>query len=50
MATLNCFSADTIVDGIKRSFLGSHSFVIYASGGGMHNPLLMQNISGNYPE
>ena len=49
MATLNRFSADTIVDGIKRSFQGGHSFVIYASGGGMHNLLLMQNISQQLP-
>jgi anhydro-N-acetylmuramic acid kinase len=49
MATLNRFSADTIVDGVKRSFSGNQSFIIYASGGGMHNPLLMQNISRQLP-
>ena len=49
LATLNRFSADTIVDGIKKCFQGNEQFVIYASGGGMHNPLLMQNISQQLP-
>jgi len=49
MATLNRFSADTIVDGIKRSFSGNQNFIIYASGGDMHNPLMMQNISMQLP-
>jgi anhydro-N-acetylmuramic acid kinase len=49
MATLNRFSADTIVDGIKKCFQGDEQFVIYASGGGMHNPLLMKNISEQLP-
>jgi len=49
MATLNRFSADTIVEGIKKCFKGNETFVIYASGGGMHNPLLMQNISEQLP-
>ncbi|MEO6548695.1 MAG: anhydro-N-acetylmuramic acid kinase [Ferruginibacter sp.] len=49
MATLNRFSADTIVDAIKRSTTGLNNFVIYSSGGGMHNPLLMQNIRQQLP-
>lgn len=49
MATLNRFSADTIVDGIKKCFNTNESFVMYASGGGMHNPVLMQNIKGQLP-
>jgi len=44
MATLNRLSADTIVDAIKRSTNTDGSFSIYVSGGGMHNPLLMENI------
>jgi anhydro-N-acetylmuramic acid kinase len=44
MATLNKFSADTIVEALKKSFKKETSFSIYASGGGMHNPLLMQHI------
>jgi anhydro-N-acetylmuramic acid kinase len=49
MATLNRFSADTIVEAIKKCFQGNEAFVIYTSGGGMHNPLLMQNISSQLP-
>jgi len=44
MATLNRLSADTIVDAIKRSTNTDGTFSIYVSGGGMHNPLLMENI------
>jgi len=44
MATLNRFSALTIVEAIKKVFKEKEDFVLYASGGGMHNPLLMQHI------
>ena len=50
MATLNKFSADSIVEVIKNSFKEKHSFNIYASGGGMHNPLLMQHIQAQLPD
>jgi anhydro-N-acetylmuramic acid kinase len=50
MATLNKFSADTIVEAIKKSFNGKTSSCIYASGGGMHNPLLMQHIQAQLPD
>ena len=49
MATLNRFSAQTIVEAIKRVFIGKEDFVLYASGGGMHNPLLMQHIKNELP-
>lgn len=49
ICTLNRFSADTIVEAIKKCFQGNETFVIYTSGGGMHNPLLMQNISSQIP-
>ncbi len=49
MATLNKFSADTIVDAIKRSGNGNMSLSVYSSGGGMHNPLLMQHIKTQLP-
>ena len=49
MATLNRFSADTIVDALKRSMNGIKDFVVYTSGGGMHNELLMQNIEEQLP-
>ncbi len=43
MATLAKFSADTISEAIMRS-MGDKNFVIYSSGGGMHNPLLMGHL------
>lgn len=49
MATLNRFTADTIVEGIKKCFTRDENFIIYASGGGMHNPLLMENIGTRLP-
>jgi anhydro-N-acetylmuramic acid kinase len=44
MATLNRFSADTVVDAIKSFTAESDTYFVYVSGGGMHNPLLMENI------
>lgn len=44
MATLNRLSANMIVDAINRSIMDLQDFSIYVSGGGMHNPLLMENI------
>jgi anhydro-N-acetylmuramic acid kinase len=44
MATLNRFSADTIVEAIKSCIEKTKNYSIYVSGGGMHNPLLMKNI------
>ena len=44
MNTLNKFSADMIVDAIKKCFKNKKSFTIYCSGGGIHNPLLMQQL------
>jgi len=49
MATLNKFSADTIVDAIKRPGKGNIALFLYSSGGGMHNPLLMQHIKTQLP-
>jgi anhydro-N-acetylmuramic acid kinase len=43
MATLAKFSADIISEAIMRS-MGDKTFVIYSSGGGMHNPLLMGHL------
>lgn len=48
MATLNRFTADTIVDALKIT-MKQNSFTVYASGGGMHNPLLMQSIQEQLP-
>jgi len=44
MATLNRFSADIIADAIKKSISENENFKVYVSGGGMQNPLLMENI------
>lgn len=44
IATLTQLSADTIVDAIKRGTDPSQPYVIYASGGGAHNPVLMKAI------
>lgn len=49
MATLNLFSAQTIVGAITTSTANLKLFHIYASGGGMHNPLLMQHIKQLLP-
>jgi anhydro-N-acetylmuramic acid kinase len=48
MATLCKFSADMIVEAILRS-MHDEPFVIYSSGGGMHNPLLMQHLKAQMP-
>jgi anhydro-N-acetylmuramic acid kinase len=44
MATLNRFSTETISDAIKRCVDKNETYSVYVSGGGMHNPLLMENI------
>jgi anhydro-N-acetylmuramic acid kinase len=44
MATLNAFSAKAITDGILKVSEGLDNVAVYVSGGGLHNPLLMQNI------
>ncbi|MCX8489554.1 MAG: anhydro-N-acetylmuramic acid kinase [Cyclobacteriaceae bacterium] len=49
MATLNRFSADMIVEGIKKTGDSKTSLKLYSSGGGMHNPLLMENIKSQLP-
>lgn len=49
MATLNKFSADTIVDAIENYLEPNCTFTIYTSGGGMHNALLLQQIINRLP-
>ncbi len=44
MSTLNQLTADTIVEAMRKTLGGSNNPVIYSSGGGMHNPLLMERI------
>ena len=50
MATLNAFSAKAITDGILKVSEGLDNVAVYASGGGLHNPLLMQNIKEGLPK
>jgi anhydro-N-acetylmuramic acid kinase len=49
MATLCKFSADTIVEALTRN-KSTKEIVVYSSGGGMHNPLLMEHIKSKMPE
>jgi len=49
MATLNKFSADTIVDTIELYVSKEEQFNIYMSGGGMHNPILINHIQDRLP-
>jgi anhydro-N-acetylmuramic acid kinase len=49
MATLNRFSANQIARAIGQTVGTRHDFVVFASGGGMHNPLLMNNLKEQLP-
>jgi anhydro-N-acetylmuramic acid kinase len=48
MATLNKLTADVIVDALKLT-MQQQDFVVYSSGGGMHNPLVMQYMKEQLP-
>jgi anhydro-N-acetylmuramic acid kinase len=52
MATLNKLTANTIVAAIKKGqeIIGNTNLSIYSSGGGMHNPLIMEQIQSQLPE
>jgi anhydro-N-acetylmuramic acid kinase len=49
MATLNRFSAETIAECIQSSIPSGTKFNLYSSGGGMHNPLLMDHLTSLLP-
>ena len=49
MATLNKFSADTIVQAILKTTDKNKMYKIFTSGGGMHNPLLIQHLKEALP-
>ena len=49
MATLNKFSADTIVQAILKTTDKNKTYKIFTSGGGMHNPLLIQHLKKALP-
>ncbi len=52
MATLNRFTAQTIVAAIQKGqeMIGHKKLSIYSSGGGMHNPMIMEHIKAALPE
>ncbi len=53
LATLTRFSAETIAEAVLRSVAAhetSQPWAIYASGGGVHNPLLLAHIQELLPE
>ena len=49
LATLNAFSSATISGAIKTAIKDLKKVVIYASGGGIHNTLMMDAIKTNLP-
>ena len=49
MATLNSFTADIIISALQQTVIEITDYVVYASGGGIHNPLLLQNIQTQLP-
>jgi len=49
MATLNKFSADTIVSAILKTTDKNKAYKIFTSGGGMHNPVLLQHLKAALP-
>jgi anhydro-N-acetylmuramic acid kinase len=49
MATLNKFSSDTIISALLKTINSNKKYTIFSSGGGMHNPLLMQQLKEALP-
>jgi anhydro-N-acetylmuramic acid kinase len=49
MATLNRFSAVTIIEALQKTLEKDTAYTVYSSGGGMHNPVLMQQIREALP-
>jgi anhydro-N-acetylmuramic acid kinase len=45
IATLNRFTAETIADAVATFVQPTSQFTVYVSGGGVHNRVLMQNLS-----
>lgn len=50
LRTLNRFTAVTIAQSIRQCCDPQQSYTLYASGGGMHNPLVMQQLRELLPE
>ncbi len=49
LCTLTKFSADNIAEAINSNFRNNENVCIYTSGGGVHNPLLMQFLQAQLP-
>lgn len=49
MATLNRLTAETIVDAIKIHVSSTDQYIVYTSGGGMHNQLVIEHIQSLLP-
>ncbi|SMO40643.1 anhydro-N-acetylmuramic acid kinase [Solitalea koreensis] len=49
LATLTKFSADGITDAINKCFTKQEELHVYLSGGGMHNPLMVEFIKQELP-
>jgi len=50
LATLNRLSAETIAEAILRFAKPPGAFTVYVSGGGVHNPVLMENLAEALPQ
>lgn len=50
MATLNCFAAQAMINGILSQASGLDNVAVYISGGGLHNPLLFTSIKTGLPQ
>lgn len=50
LATLNMFTAQTISEAILKVAVAGKKYVLYVSGGGMHNSLLMQHLKQLLPD
>ncbi len=50
LATLNKFTADMIVDAFLKTMTTMEDLVVYASGGGIHNALLMEHLKSSLPK
>lgn len=50
MATLNAFTASVICDSIKKIPRSDTEFEIFLSGGGMHNPMVIDYVKNNIPD
>ncbi|TAF55958.1 MAG: anhydro-N-acetylmuramic acid kinase [Sphingobacteriia bacterium] len=49
LATLAAFTATTVADAMEKIMDPQKPFKVFASGGGMHNPLVMEKIKNRFP-